>query len=214
VSSTRTRRFAQLSALAGVALLASACTGTTPTAGHRAHRTSQPHAVQTSGAPTPAPAPQTSAPAAPSTAPSASTPAAADPCATAQLAVALKRGGVAAGSTYHRLVFTNTGTAACSLTGFPGVAYVSHRDGGQIGAAADRTGPMHTVSLAPGDSAVAVVQSSDAHLYPEDQCRQTPAAGVQVYPPNQAASVFVRDRALACADPSVHVLHVGSVRAG
>ncbi|HET7358098.1 MAG TPA: DUF4232 domain-containing protein [Nocardioidaceae bacterium] len=213
MSSTRSRRTAQVSALAAIALLTSACTGSTPGARHQAGPDSGPSSVQ-STASSPAPAPATSAAATPSPSPSPSTAAAADPCGTEVLTVSLKPGGVAAGSTYQRLVFTNTGNADCSLTGFPGVSYVTGRDGSQVGAAAERMGSSRTVSLSPGGSAVAVVQSSDARNYPEDQCRQTPAAGMRVYPPNQTASVFVRDRALACADPSVRVLHVGSVRAG
>lgn len=197
--------------LAALALLASACTGTTPTAGHP-QPSNRPSPVQTSQAPTPQP--PTSSPAAPSTSSSPATPVAAAPCPTTQLAVSLAHGGVAAGSTYQRLVFTNTGSATCSLAGFPGVSYVTSRNGTQVGAAADRMGPTHTVTLAPGGSVAAVLQASDARNYAEDQCGQTTAGGLRVYPPNQTAAVFVRDRALTCADTSVHVLHVGSVRAG
>ena len=212
MSPDRTRRVAQVSTLAALALLASACTGTTPAAGHPhdSHRTGP---VQTSQAPTPQP-PASSSPAAPSTSASPSAPGVAAPCPTTQLAVSLAHGGVAAGSTYQRLVFTNTGSAACSLAGYPGVSYVSSRSGTQVGAAADRMGPMHTVTLAPGGSVAAVLQSSDARNFAEDQCGQTTAGGLRVYPPNQTTAVFVRDRALTCADSSVHVLHIGSVRAG
>jgi len=210
VSPDRTRRVGQVSALAALALLASACTGTTPTAGHPRH-SNRPSPVQTSQAPTPQP--PASSPA-PSTSASPTTPVTAAPCPTTQLDVSLAHGGVAAGSTYQRLVFTNTGSATCSLAGFPGVSYVTSRNGTQVGAAADRMGATHTVTLAPGRSVAAVLQSSDARNYAEDRCRQATAGGLRVYPPNQTAAVFVRDRALTCADTSVHVLHVGSVRAG
>lgn len=216
MSLDRTSRIGQVAAFAALALVASACTGTTSAADHTpapSHRTRPATTGPAGTSTTPTPQPPASSPAAPTTAQPSATPAT-DPCVTEQLSVSLNPGGVAAGSTYQRLVFTNTGNADCSLTGFPGVSYVTGRDGSQVGAAAERMGSSRTVSLSPGGSAVAVVQSSDARNYPEDQCRQTPAAGMRVYPPNQTASVFVRDRALACADPSVRVLHVGSVRAG
>lgn len=216
MSPDRTCRIGQVAAFAALALLASACTGTTPAADHTpapSHRTSPATTSPAGTSSTPTPQPPASSPAAPSTAPPSSTPGAA-PCATEQLTVSLKPGGVAAGSTYQRLVFTNSGNAACSLTGFPGVSYVTHQDGSQIGAAAERMGPTHTVSVEPGGSVTAVLQSSDARNYPQDRCGQTTAGGLRIYPPNQTTALFVRDRTLTCADSSVNVLHIGSVRAG
>jgi hypothetical protein len=72
---------------------------------------------------------------------------------------------------------------------------------------------VSTVSLAPGDSAPARLQITDAQNYPESRCHQTPAKGLRVYPPNQSQSLFVPDDLLACAHSSVHVLYVQSVRA-
>ncbi len=176
--------------LVAVALLASACTGTTPSASHTP-KPSSGQQSQGAGAPSTPASPRTStAPAQPTRSPSApsTTQAAAtgsQPCPTAQLDVALKSKGAAAGSTYQRLVFTNAGQDTCTLTGFPGVSLVQHRNGAPIGAPADRTGQGGTVSLAPGQSAQATLQITDAQNYPQEKCGQTPAKGLQIYPPNQ-----------------------------
>jgi hypothetical protein len=215
VSLDRTSRIGQVAAFAALALVASACTGTTSAADHTpapSHRTRPATTGPAGTSTTPTPQPPASSPAAPTTAQPSATPAT-DPCVTEQLSVSLKPGGVAAGSTYQRLVFTNTGGATCSLTGFPGVSYVTNRSGNQIGAAAERMGPAHTVSVEPGGSVTAVLQSTDAQNYPQDRCGQTTAGGLRIYPPNQTTALFVRDRALTCSDSSVNVLHIGSVRA-
>jgi hypothetical protein len=135
------------------------------------------------------------------------------PCPTSQLDVSLSSEGAAAGSTYTHLVFTNTGSNSCTLSGFPGVSLVRHAGGAPIGAPADRTGASRTVTLEPGASGRSTLQIVDAQNYPTDRCGQTPAKGLQVYPPNQTESVFVRDALLGCADQSVQILHVQAVRA-
>ena len=195
--------------LAAVALLVSACTGTTPAA----QRTPASSSTPATGTGSPG-GTSSSAPATPtaSGSPSESTTPAA-PCPASQLDVSLSSGGAAAGSTYLRLVFTNTGSAGCALAGFPGVSLVKHAGGAPIGAPADRTGPSRTVTLAPGASARSTLQVVDAQNYPTDRCGQTPANGLQVYAPNQTESVFLAEDLLGCADQSVQILHVQAVHA-
>lgn len=196
--------------LAVVAVLASACTGTTPTAEHPTARSNTPAGTATSGPTRTRP----TGDAEPSGPPSESgKPDAVQPCPTSSLDVSLRPTGAAAGSTYQQLVFTNTGDARCTLTGFPGVSMVQRPHGDPLGASADRTGATNTVALSPGGSARARLQITDAQNYSEDRCGQTPAKGLRVYPPNQTQSVFVPDDLLACAHTSVQVLYVQSVRA-
>lgn len=197
--------------LAAVALLASACTGTTPAAQHTPASSSTP----ATGTGSPGGTSSSSAPRTPtaSESPSESATPAAAPCPASQLDVSLSSGSAAAGSSYLRLVFTNTGSAGCTLAGFPGVSLVKHAGGAPIGAPADRTGPSRTVTLDPGASARSTLQVVDAQNYPTDRCGQTPAHGLQVYPPNQTESVFLPEDLLGCADQSVQILHVQAVRA-
>src|SRR5438309_2387332 len=81
-------------------------------------------------------------------------------CTTSILSVHLGAADGAAGSTYEPLVFTNKGSATCTLNGYPGVSFVAPTSGKQVGAAASRN-PQHAaelVTLAPGATASALLQ--------------------------------------------------------
>src|SRR5690348_12626172 len=55
-------------------------------------------------------------------------------CTTGNLSVHLGGAGGAAGSSYEPIVLTNKGSAACTLDGYPGVAFVAPSSGKQVGA--------------------------------------------------------------------------------
>src|SRR6202011_1829081 len=96
---------------------------------------------------------------------------AAPECATGQLAASLANPGGAAGSVGYDLVLRNTRTAACSLTGYPGVSYVSTSAGTTVGAPAARnpsSSGAPTVTLDPGRSARATLIEVDSLNYPAD----------------------------------------------
>ncbi|BBE21557.1 hypothetical protein MN0502_04400 [Arthrobacter sp. MN05-02] len=165
--------------------------------------------------------PATSAPTAatesatPSPSPSASesTPAAAGGCTAAQLSGAVEDqvGGAAAGSVYRTIVLTNTSDQECVVEGFPGVSFVD-ASGTQIGAAADRDGSATTpVVLAPGASATATLQQTNAQNY-GDGCGITPAAGVRVYPPGATDSLVLSQEIPACSASSIVLMTVGTLQ--
>ena len=141
--------------------------------------------------------------------------AAAPRCTTGVLSLAHTRHDVGAGNGVEKLVFTNTGTGACVLGGFPGVAYVA-RSGRQLGAAADREGSTHgAITLAPGERARARMHfinnvSAVPGCYHPDQ--QAQAVGLRVYPPGSSSAMFVHDRHPACKRARVHLLHIEVVR--
>jgi hypothetical protein len=114
-------------------------------------------------------------------------------CPLSRLAVRLGPAGHAAGSTYRPIVFTNTGTTACSLTGYPGVSYVAPKTGRQVGAAADRdrTGKVNTVTLAPGRRAAALLQLVNPFNYPASDCTAKTVSGLRVYPPGSTGAAYV-----------------------
>ncbi|MBD0737945.1 DUF4232 domain-containing protein [Streptomyces sp. CBMA29] len=134
-------------------------------------------------------------------------------CASDHLSVALKDAEVGAGQYHAKVVFTNTGSTACTLTGYPGVSYVKTA-GAQAGPAADRDGASHgTVSLAPKATAYAELHDSNGQGgYSADQCALTKVEGLRIYPPNQKAALFLADKTEHCAGTGIHPLTIGAVR--
>lgn len=118
-------------------------------------------------------------------------------------------GGGAAGSFGVELVTTNTGRAACTLEGFPGVSLTAPGSGAQLGAAADREPEeaSPSVRLAPGASATALVRVTQAANY-GSRCTQVTAAGFRVYLPGQTAAQYAPYHVEACSEPDVHLLSV------
>lgn len=95
----------------------------------------------------------------------------APPCTNAQIAVSDISGGAGLGHVDQLLVFTNISHTACTLTGYPGVAGLSSIGQDEVQAARTLGGYMGgllpgdialpVVSLAPGESASAIVESTD-----------------------------------------------------
>lgn len=148
----------------------------------------------------------------PSASPTAGTASGVTRCTTSSLAGTIERGsGGAAGSVWVHIALRNTGTAPCTLQGWPGVSFVGGGNGSQIGAAADRdeSSPHPTVTLATGQTAVAPLKVTQAGNYPSAECAPTQPDGFRVYPPGSTASLFIRDSdQTACADDGASLLVV------
>jgi hypothetical protein len=191
---------------------AAGCTSTHKASAPSVPSTTGPASAATSStvaAPTTA---TTSAPT-PTTPPSTTASAGPQPCQTAALAASLGSPNAAAGTAYYPLVFRNTGSASCTLYGYPGVSFVTGQSGQQVGAPADhRPGTVTTLTLASGQSAQADLAIADAGNYPAS-CQLTPVVGLRVYPPNQTQSLFVPHPDHACANPQDGTLHVGPMAA-
>jgi hypothetical protein len=167
--------------------------------------------------------PATSAGSAPATPAAPSTGAAGSPhvagvpsCATADLSVTIGPSQGTAGSIYQPIVFTNTGTATCTLYGYPGVSLAGGSPVAQIGAAAARSTATAAsiITLAPGAAANALLQYTEAGNYSPSTCTPTPATTLVVYPPGQTASASVAYSTTGCGATGVDILHVGAVTAG
>ncbi|WP_255946255.1 DUF4232 domain-containing protein [Streptomyces odontomachi] len=133
-------------------------------------------------------------------------------CETADLKVALGAGEGAAGSQYRPLRITNTGDAACSLYGFPGVSMVDAA-GKQVGKPADRSGSQASgrVVMKPGQRAQVTLRIVNAANYGGDQCHLTDVAGIRVYPPGERHSVIVHVSGLqGCTSTTAQTLTVTS----
>jgi hypothetical protein len=125
-------------------------------------------------------------------------PAAADACTTAQLKVAITHSGALAGQAGGYLTFTNDGTAACQMNGWPAVVAVTaagkatalkHAQSTMYGAWRVPS-PLPVVTLRPGASAYAVVAADDQPAGSATSCA-SPFVRLRVSPPGSSASVAV-----------------------
>jgi hypothetical protein len=107
-----------------------------------------------------------------------------------------------AGASHYGLTFQNTGTAACTLYGYPGVSFLNSA-GTQIGDPAQRQGAAATtVTVAAGGRAYASIAVTDPGIPP---CTGgTAAAQVRVFPPGEthAAQVPAPTGMQVCSSPN------------
>ncbi len=215
----RNARIAQNSLTGGIvviaAIVAAGCGSHGSSAGGPA--ASSPAGPQSSVASTSASA-SAAASQASSPAPTASTSGAAagtPSCSTSNLRITPGNGGAGAGTDFTILDFTNRGTSACTLYGFPGVS-LTNSAGTQIGAAATRnpSQPARLITLAPGAKANATLGVANAENYPAAACKPTTAAKLKVYPPNQTQATELPFNATACAVSTARQLSVTAVTAG
>ena len=179
----------RIAAVSVLALALAACSSST-----RAGPTSTPET--TAGAPTTASVPATRTSTGPPSTPGAPAGSVAAPrCRSAQLTPSLGPPEGAAGSVYRVLIFTNTGSQACAMQGFPGVSYVAGDVGQQVGPAAERVGDAGgSVRIAPGATASAQLQLVNVAKLrhggvPSDAC-----AGLAHLPPGRDGGAVRADR--------------------
>ncbi len=119
----------------------------------------------------------------------------------------------AAGSSFYNLEFTNLSAKSCLLAGYPGVSAVNlggHQDGSS--AARNAVIVPKAVTLAHGQSAVAILQITNTANYPSSSCHSGLAAGLRVYPPNQSIAKVVPFPFAACLATSESYLHIEAVQ--
>jgi hypothetical protein len=138
-------------------------------------------------------------------------------CAASSLAGSIQAGsGGAAGSVYVTLALKNTGAAACTLQGWPGVSLVGGGNGTQIGKSADfdRSTTHATVTLAPGTTSTASFKYVQAGNFPAAECVPTKGDGFRVYPPGSKQSLFIKNTSIAgCKKATESVFTVGALQA-
>ncbi|MDQ6615315.1 MAG: DUF4232 domain-containing protein [Actinomycetota bacterium] len=121
-------------------------------------------------------------------------------CASAALALSLSDRGTAAGTAYRELVFKNTSTRTCTMRGYPGISFLDAR-GRQVGAPVARMSGSDTlVTLGPGGTAAALIAYHDVYVSTFPNCQPTPAAGIQVFPPDETAGLTVPTNLMVCAN--------------
>jgi hypothetical protein len=123
-------------------------------------------------------------------------------CSTSGLQIAIAGSNGAAGHFYYLVNFLNTSATACYLHGVPGVSFLDSA-GHQIGVPATSAfgsydfGP---VPLAPGGSALAVLEVTDVFAYDPAVCEPVTSASIRVFPPNATTSSTVPFSVPVCSN--------------
>jgi hypothetical protein len=117
---------------------------------------------------------------------------------------------------FQEIVFTNLGSAPCTLFGYPGVALAAGTPVTQVGAAADRSAASTPglVTLAPGGKASALLRITQADNFSPGKCHATPTTYLQIYPPNQITPLYMPYKATGCALTATHLLIIEVVLPG
>jgi hypothetical protein len=136
-------------------------------------------------------------------------------CVAAQLTVAVAPGANAAGHLGLLVLFTNTGVAACTMSGYPGVSFVTGSSGTQIGDPAERVGtPGVRVNLAPQGHAHANLLLNQVGNYGADGCKPVPAAGLRVYPPDETTALYAASARQVCSATGIGFAQIYPVESG
>jgi hypothetical protein len=116
-------------------------------------------------------------------------------CHTSQLQAAVRSGQGAAGSMYTPLSLTNTGTASCQMTGYPGVSLLDV-SGNQIGSPATHSAAtVAAITLAPGDAAHTVMRTQNPTG--GNPCDPV-STSVKVFPPDELDALTVPGALQTC----------------
>jgi hypothetical protein len=96
------------------------------------------------------------------------------------------------------------------------VSLASGTPAAQVGAAASRStvAAPSVVTLAPGQTANALLRITQAMNYPTATCAPAATTYLQIYPPNQTTPIYLAYKSTGCTSNSVNLLTIGVVQAG
>ena len=120
-------------------------------------------------------------------------------CLSSNLTLSFGAGHGTAGTSYQPIVFTNKGSAACELHGYPGVSF-DDASGTILGEpAAEDPGKKKTITLAAaGGQANALLRIPDAGNFPPSSCHKATSTQIRVYPPGEKVSLFLAGKTTVC----------------
>jgi hypothetical protein len=181
--------------LAGLAVLATACSATGSASG-----------TVTATATATDPVTVSPAPAKPNGAPL---------CATTQLTLRIGGGLVNDGADIYYIYFKNTGATACTLRGYPGVSAVTGPDGSasQIGSDAKRT-PTSSVAtqlLKPGRSVQATLRFARTGNFVAPQCQHVNVMFLKIFPPGGTTAAYAGIEEQVCAETTLPTMTITTV---
>jgi hypothetical protein len=189
----------QIVIVAALGVTTCACSGASPAA--------QPtHTITVTARP---PASRVSAtPSAPSNSPSAN-------CLTKDLSAAVGSPQGYSGGLQVPIVFQNTGSAPCSLYGYPGVAQAAGTPITNIGqpSTGNAATPRQLVTLPSGGFASAMLRIANSANYPAETCKPVKATWLAVIPPNEKTALNISFGSTACGG-NVRLLSVSTVQQG
>jgi hypothetical protein len=147
------------------------------------------------------------------------TPASVPPgCHSSQIVVSVGRAGAGLGHVGEPLLFRNTGSATCVLTGYPGVALVkaagtgqvqaSRTPSGYLGGLASPSGTPPLVRVRAGETISALLEGDDSPAGGSGVCPGY--RGLLVTPPNQTVSLRVARPFSALCRPQIHPVVAGT----
>jgi hypothetical protein len=148
--------------------------------------------------PTPTPTPSATVTETPTPTATKTVPVALSRCLSSNLSLSLGSSQGAAGSTYTPIVFTNHGSSACELHGYPGVSFLDS-SGAQLGKPArEVSGTVKTIKLKSGGSANAMLRLPDPGVFDPSTCQPSTASRMRVFPPGETVPLFVKDHVQVC----------------
>jgi hypothetical protein len=122
----------------------------------------------------------------------------------------IPRTGFSNEKNFYDLEISNISSSTCTLYGYPGVSAVNAK-GKQLGNAAFRDGGFEAlVTLAPGDTAHALLFIDYKGDVPASQCHPTVAYGLRVYAPGDYSSMVFPFSFPACAKRGVSYLDIST----
>jgi hypothetical protein len=212
---------AGLAAAAAVAGAATGCTSAASSSSAAASSAASSVAATTAAASSAAPssAAATSAAATSATSPhavSSPAPSSSTACPTRDLAAKVGLAQGAAGSTYQVIDFTNISNTTCTLYGYPGVSLAAGIPVTQVGAAASRSTvtAASVVTLAPGQTANALLRITQALNYPTAKCSPVATTYLQIFPPDQFTPIYLAYKSTGCTKSAVNLLSISVMAAG
>ncbi|WP_433381853.1 DUF4232 domain-containing protein [Actinoplanes sp. CA-142083] len=122
-----------------------------------------------------------------------------------------------AGLLYVSLVFTNKSSKACSLTGYPAVAWVATKTGQAIDNSFEPSpteAPPAAVTIAPKKSAHATLAYHHPGEVDPTTCKSVAVKGYNVTPPQETSAIFVKSATTACSSSGVNTGRVLAIATG
>jgi uncharacterized protein DUF4232 len=138
-------------------------------------------------------------------------------CTSAELRVTAGFSQGAGQHAVYDLRFTNLSRTACKLQGYPGAWLVTagNSSGRQIGSPRplimQASGLVTTVTLAPGQHALALLGVAETVMFTGSSCSPVVAHWLKVYPPVARQAIYVPINVTTCSSSSDQVLEISSV---
>jgi len=136
-------------------------------------------------------------------------------CVADQLDISISSPEPAENESTVRVIFTNTGSTACSLTGYPRVSFALSPGTQEIGQEAlpDPSSLVAAIAIDPAEQAHAVLIVTNTDRV--TQCEPQDVDGFSIYPPVPSQAVFVEASGFqSCGDAGGPQLSIGAVQSG